>query len=165
MRCRTFTGLQNGLCAPPPPGAHQMLPGTALRRFSGQRCHLMRSKVPEHTFIAYVTTKPWNRWFYIRKTSTSWCSRAHLSTQKLSLCGPRLHLERLTWLTLRLLSQTGPLCRCIVLYICWYSTGNLPLSIYKFGPIDSICIARRYSTTGDVPLDAFFTLRICKRVA
>ena len=37
------------------------------------------------------------------KTTNSWWSIPHFCTLKLTLCAPKLHLDRVTWLTIRIL--------------------------------------------------------------
>ena len=62
---------------------------------SGLKCHPMRSKVPSDTFMPHFMPKPWNHWFYHRKTHTFRWSPAHFCTQNLMFWGPKLHLRRL----------------------------------------------------------------------
>ena len=69
----------------PTPGAHQMLAGLAFQAYSGQNSPLRRSTGLSSTFIPHVMPKQWNHWFFLRKTHTSWWSRAHFATQILPL--------------------------------------------------------------------------------
>ena len=65
---RTLTELQNRLCSPP-----KCSRDSSGANISGtQRLQMQshESKVLSDTFIPHVMPKPWNRWFYIRKTHT-----------------------------------------------------------------------------------------------
>ena len=62
-------------------------------------------------------------------------------------------------------AANGPLSRCFVFHTFWHRADNLPICTVKICPNRSYCVACRCSTTGDVPLDAFFTPRACTFVA
>ena len=62
------------------PGAHETLAGLVFQAHNGLTCHSMRSKISSDTFIPHVMPKPWNHWFYFRKTHTFWWSLTQFCT-------------------------------------------------------------------------------------
>ena len=65
--------------------------------------HCARSNASDSIFIAHMMLKSWNHTFFQCKATNSWWSRPHFCTLKLTLCAPRLHLDRVTWLTIHIL--------------------------------------------------------------
>ena len=106
-------------------------------------------------FFASVVPKPWNHWFYYRKTNDSCWSRPHFGTYFSGPGDPKLHLGRPPRLSLRFLPLTGTLRRCFVLYTFSKGADNLPIRTDKMCPNHSYCAACHCSTTRDVALDAF----------